>query len=178
MKYEVYENKVKLWGLVLLMGAIFAGFLIPIVMYIREPDSVGTGYFLMFLAVELLLVWATVKMLEKVLGKKPLLILYDESIVYYPNPKQFIQFKRDDIEGIYPYSVQNQTFFGVILVNEDAYINELPNKLKRVPNINRKMGFPAFSIPINNIKNKDEFLQQMDILQIPMFVAADETNAG
>ena len=178
MKYEVYENKVKLWGLVLLMLAIFGAFLIPVGMYIREPDSVGTGYFLLVLAVELLLVWATVKMAEKALAKKPLMILYDESIVYYPNPKQFIQFMRDDIEGIYPYSLQGQTFFGVILANEEAYINELPKKLKRLTNINRKMGFPPFSIPINNIKNKDEFLRQMDLLQIPMLVAADQPNAG
>lgn len=80
----------------------------------------------------------------------------------------------EDIEGILPYEVHNNATLGIIVKDEERYIEAMPRGGQRLARLNLKTGFPAFNIGLSNIKKKKELLDLLFEMNIPFFVETDE----
>jgi hypothetical protein len=76
----------------------------------------------------------------------------------------------EEIDGMFPYEIHNNAFLGIILKNEEKYMESLPKNKQRLAKINIKTGFPAFNIGISNLKHKKELVELLDEMKIPFYV--------
>lgn len=80
----------------------------------------------------------------------------------------------EDFEGIFPYEVHGSAFLGVIVKDEEKYIERLPARKKRLVKINQGTGFPPFNISMNSLKHRKEFIEELEKREIPVLVVEEE----
>jgi hypothetical protein len=80
----------------------------------------------------------------------------------------------EDFEGIFPYEVHGNAFLGVIVKDEEKYIERLPARKKRLVKINQGTGFPPFNISMNSLKHRKEFIEELEKRELPFLVDEEE----
>lgn len=172
--YEVYESKSVLYKNLFFMifgdivlGAFVIGFL-------RDFNSDDFLIFLLILCSFVLVVWATFIYIGRIRSNNPILVFEPEHLVLYQTPKRIIHFKWEDIEAFYPYQIRTQkvtqNFIGIILKNEQDYIDTLPKSVQKWAKFNIRTGYPAFSISLALIKKEqhEEVLKNLSATGIPL----------
>ncbi|WP_079507009.1 STM3941 family protein [Mesobacillus jeotgali] len=81
----------------------------------------------------------------------------------------------EDIEGILPYEAHGNATLGVILKDEERYLNSMPKGGQRLARLNVKTGFPAFNIGLSNIKDKQGLLDLLLEMNVPFFIEGNGT---
>jgi hypothetical protein len=93
---------------------------------------------------------------KKLKNKKPTLILSEKGIAGIFHSETIIPW--EDIEGFLYYRYQHQLLLGILLKDQEKYINKITPFQQKLANINTKMGLPAFNINIRTLKEKPEEL--------------------
>lgn len=155
-QYKFYESKVKLTLISFLMLAvvIFLSFIIFSILGSSDKDIFPlvfmslTNLFLLFILIFVLP--------KRIFSKEPVIILTDEGFKSYFIGNILIPW--NDIEGFLPYTYQNQPYIGVIVKDEDKYLNLLTNTQQKLSKINMNMGLPPFNIVVTSLKEKPQEL--------------------
>ncbi|AZB44487.1 hypothetical protein CEF21_20540 [Bacillus sp. FJAT-42376] len=154
-RLEIHENKTKLWLLFTFLAVIEAAFLIPIILYFLDANSIDLFMLLLSIAVAGITAWALSKCLSRITSKTPYLIFEREFITIFPFPQEPVKILIREIDGVIPYILQNQRYIGIVLKNEDERLETVSPRVKRIAKISKSTGFPAFNIHLNYISKQD-----------------------
>ncbi|EEM16319.1 hypothetical protein bpmyx0001_27080 [Bacillus pseudomycoides DSM 12442] len=175
-KYDIYESKRKVVGLFFLTSVVEVMFLF-IVMYAfssEEPNFIVGFLFGALAFVVLIALW---KVIQKMLTKKPAIILEQEYITIINNPKYPVKIALEDVLGVLPYAIQGQKYLGFVMEDdvEDRYIASIPSKGQRLYRVNKRAGFIPFNIHMNLLKIDGEtLLEKLDEYDISFLIPEDE----
>ncbi|MCD7034182.1 hypothetical protein LRR81_08045 [Metabacillus sp. GX 13764] len=169
-RLEIYENKTKLGMLLGLTILIAIGFLIPVILYAVDPESIGLTFFILSLVVVALTIWAMTKAVARIKSKNPYLIFENDAITIYPAPNFPQKLSHSEIDGVVPYQLNGQKFIGIVLKNEDEHLEKMPPKIRRTAKFSRKSGFPALNVQVNYLKKSDlpAVLEQFEAIGLPL----------
>ena len=65
-------------------------------------------------------------------------------------------------------------FLGIILKNEEHYIDKLSGRARKLVGLNQRMGFPPFNISLSYLKNENEFFEALEKYEIPILIQIEE----
>ncbi|UOE96209.1 STM3941 family protein [Alkalihalobacillus sp. LMS39] len=162
-EYRIERSKKKMIGaivLLLLFGLPFS--LLGVYLLLDEGFSFIS---LLFIALGVVLLSFMIYAIRKVKENSPDVIISKRGI-YLDMFTVWIRW--EDIEGILPYQLQGQTFFGVIVKEEEKYISPLKASKRNLIRINQKMGFPGFNISLTYIKHKEHLFEALDAYNVPI----------
>jgi hypothetical protein len=168
MQRDFYFSKVRLFflsGLVLLLILVFSAALI--VMAGSPEGNIGELIFVGL--IDLLLVFCLYLMGKNFSSKEANVTVSDEGLtIRGPGGPGFMPW--EEIDGVLPYEVHNNKLLGIVLKDEEKYIESLPKNKQRLARLNIKTGFPAFNIGLSNIKHKKELVDLLIEMKIPFYV--------
>jgi hypothetical protein len=172
MKRDFYFSRVRLFllsGLVLLLIAGFSAALL--VMAGSSEESTGELIFVGF--VDVLLIFTLFLLAKNFSRKEANVTVSDEGLtIRGTGGPGFIPW--EEIDGVLPYEVHNNSLLGIILKDEEKYLESLPKNKQRVAKINIKTGFPAFNIGLGNLKHKKELVELLIEMKIPFYLPSTE----
>ena len=175
-KYYVYESKVKVVGVLLLILAVEAMFLfiVTLAFLLEELNFIIGILFAVLALVVLVALWKTI---QKIIMRKPAVILEMEYITIINNPKYPVKIALKDIFGLLPYGIQGQRFLGIVMEEEieDRYIASIPVKGQRLYRVNKRAGYIPFNIHLNLLKIDGEVLfEKLQEYNLSFLVYEDE----
>lgn len=154
-----YESKGKLIFLMLMSIVFIIIFTISTVVTLNDEAYVYTVFSILgggFFAVCCYL------LLKKISTKNPYLSLSNTHLTIYMFPSLPIAFAYQDIEKFLSYQIMTNKFIGIQLINEEKYNQEIPDKVAKLFNSNVSMGYPKYNIVLNNIKEREVMLQELE----------------
>ncbi|WP_158661033.1 STM3941 family protein [Bacillus kwashiorkori] len=152
------------------LAVLFGGISINIAFNTLEQDMIA---FIVFVLTAIILLPVGIFIMKKALKKEPAVIINSQGITimaFYP-AVGYIPW--EEIDGIIPYEVKGQPMIGFILHDEDKYLNKFSGVKKKLFLANRRMGFPAFNVPINNLKDKTGFLEALEENNVGVYIRDD-----
>jgi hypothetical protein len=165
---DFYLSKVRLFVLSALLVVLIIGFTAAVIVMASNPE--GNSFEILFFgAVILLLVFCLYFLVKNFSQKEANVTVSDLGLtVRGSGGPGFIPW--EEIDGMFPYQVHNNAFLGIILKDEEKYMESLPKNNQRLAKINIKTGFPAFNIGLSNLKHKKELVELLTEIQIPFYV--------
>lgn len=175
-KYYIYESKLKVVGLFFLILVIEAMFLF-FVMYAFSSEEPNFIVGFLFGALALVVLIALWKVIQKMIARKPAVILESEYITIINNPKYPVKISFGDVYGVLPYTIQGQRYLGIVMEDdvEEQYISSIPSKGQRLYRVNKRAGFIPFNIHMNLLKIDGEALiAKLEEYDISFLIPEDE----
>ncbi len=148
---------------------------IAIYAFLSEGPSFIVG--LLFGALAFVVLIALWKFIQKMITRKPAIILEQEYITIINNPKYPVKIALEDVYGVLPYAIQGQRYLGIVMEDdvEDRYIASIPSKGKRLYRVNKRAGFIPFNIHLNLLKIDGEvLLEKLYEYDISFLIPEDE----
>lgn len=168
MQRDFYLSKVRLFVLSALLVLLIIGFTAAVMIMASNPEG-SSLEILFFGAVILLLVFCLYFLVKNFSQKEANVTVSDEGLtVRGSGGPGFIPW--EEIDGMFPYEIHKNAFLGIILKNEEKYMESLPKNKQRLAKINMKTGFPAFNIGLSNLKHKKELVELLTEMNIPFYV--------
>lgn len=99
---------------------------------------------------------------RKVLSKEPAVLVSDKGITINGYAAKIGLIPWTEVKGCVEYSVKGQRLLGILLHNEDQFLNKIPTAKKNILMAHKTQGNPVINIPINNLKDKKGFLAALD----------------
>ncbi len=172
MEKDFYFSKQRIAFLFIFISLVTIGFFWGFLSMLSEPEGNGVGLIL-FGAIILILGWSLFFLGQTFFQKEANVTVSDRGLTLRGKAGPgFIPWM--DIEGILPYEVHNNATLGIILKDEERYLNAMPKGGQRLARLNVKTGFPAFNIGLSNIKAKQELIDLLLELNIPFFIEAED----
>ncbi len=159
MEQHFYLAKGKMFGIFVLMVLLLllSTALIGSMLFIDEELAIGT--FTILVLIFLLFAWCTIFIGKKLVNSEPAVTVSPHGLTIYMSEP--IDIKWSDIEGFVPYVYQRNRFLGVVLTNENEYIDNLQPTGRRLAKLNQKLNFPAFNVSMNLLKEEEAFLEAL-----------------
>ncbi|MDZ5474412.1 STM3941 family protein [Bacillus sp. 31A1R] len=172
MEKHFYLSKIKMVGVFILMILLTLAVAVMMVSMVVSEEGIPIVTFLFLGLIFLLFAWCTYFIGKKLFSDEPNVTVSPKGITLYgtQNPG-FIEW--DDIDGFFPYLYQRNRLLGVILKDEEKYIDNLSSTGKRLARMNQKMGFPSFNISMNLLKEEKAFLEALAENEAPFFIEGD-----
>jgi hypothetical protein len=168
MKRDFYFSKARMVVLLTLVVMLMIGFIAAVVLMLSNPADNAMAIFFCG-GVILLLVWSTFLMVKNFSRKEANVTVSDDGLTLRGTAGPgFMPW--EDIEGVIPYKAHNNDLLGILLKNEEKYLDSLSKGGKRLARLNLKTGFPAFNIGLSNIKEKQELIDLLVQMNVPFFV--------
>lgn len=172
MEKDFYFSKLRIAVLFFFISLVTIGFSWGFLSMMSEPEGNGGGLVL-FGAIILILGWSLVFLGKTFFQKEANVTISDRGLTLRGKAGPgFIPW--EDIEGILPYEVHNNATLGIILKDEEYYLNAMPKGGQRLARLNVKTGFPAFNIGLSNIKDKQGLIDFLLEMKVAFFIEADE----
>ncbi|RSD25071.1 PH domain-containing protein [Mesobacillus subterraneus] len=172
MERDFHFSKVRIALLFTVMLVLTLGSTLGFLAMLAEPEENGTGLVL-FGVLILIFVWVLFFLGKTFFQKEANVTVSDKGLTVRGTAGPgFIPW--EDIEGLLSYEVQNNATLGIILKDEEKYINAMSKGGQRLVGMNVKMGYPAFNIGMSNIKKKTELIDLLLEMNVPFFIEADE----
>lgn len=73
-----------------------------------------------------------------------------------------------EVEGCLEFSSKGQRLIGLILYNEEKFLGTLPPAKRNMLESHIEKGDPAIKVPINSLKDKEEFLEALKDLNVTL----------
>ncbi|MCA0174000.1 STM3941 family protein [Bacillus sp. RAR_GA_16] len=99
---------------------------------------------------------------KKLITGEPHVVMTPEFLQLYVVPSEKINFRWEDIEGCIPYQIQNNTFIGLVLEDEERYASYMPKKVAKLSRMSVRMGYPQYNIVFSHLKEKELLLEELE----------------
>jgi hypothetical protein len=173
MEKDFHFSKLRIAVLFSIISLMTFGFTWGFLSMLSQPEGNG-GALILFGAIILLLGWVLVFLGKTFFQNEANVTISDRGLTLRGKAGPgFIPW--EDIEGILPYEAHGNATLGIILKDEERYLNAMPKGGHRLAKLNVKTGFPAFNIGLSNIKDKQGLLDLLLEMNIPFFIEADGT---
>ncbi|WIG00159.1 MULTISPECIES: STM3941 family protein [Pontibacillus] len=99
--------------------------------------------------------------IKKATNTKPYVILTDEQVTLYVTRDEAVHIPYEDIVDVIPYEIHRNRFLGLQLADEERYAKQMPQKVKRLSNMNVKMGYPMYNIMLSQLKDPQGLMEAL-----------------
>lgn len=106
---------------------------------------------------------------KKMVTKEPAVILSDKGIQINGYAAKIGLIPWVEIKGCVEYSMKGQQLLGLLLYNEDQFLNTIPTVKKNILIAHKTSGHPIINIPINNLKDKKGFLTALAHMNVTFY---------
>lgn len=172
MKRDFYFSRVRLFLLSGLLVLLIVGFSAALLVMAGSPDG-NTGELIFVGLVDLLLLFCLYFLAKNFSRKEANVTVSDEGLtIRGPGGPGFMPW--EEIDGVLPYEVHNNSLLGIILKDEEKYIETLSKNKQRLARLNIKTGFPAFNIGLGNLKHKKELVDLLIEMKIPFYLPSTD----
>lgn len=171
MEEKFYNSKTKMVLAFIFLTLLTIGSFYFAIILALSGEEIFMMIFTFILAIILIL--CTYTILKRLIKHEPIVILSKNGITLNgPGNPGFVPW--EDFEGFVPYKYQMSRFLGIILKNEEHYIDKLSGRARKLVGLNQRMGFPPFNISLSYLKNENEFFEALEKYEIPILIQIEE----
>ncbi|MBM7648675.1 hypothetical protein JOC78_001621 [Bacillus ectoiniformans] len=156
---DFYESKTKL-GLLAILSLAFVLLPIYIAYEMFQENSPLIGFLTVLFAI--FMGWVTYLLIKKTMNTNPYVTVTDSALILYVLPDHPVHVDWHDIQDYIFYEIHNNKFIGLVLSDEEKYSQLMPKKLKKLSQMNVKMGYPMYNITWGHLKEKDRLLEELN----------------
>jgi len=172
MQRDFHFSKIRIFLLLAFMAALAVIFTFVFINLLSSPEK-DTAGLLISGGLDLLFIWCVYFLGKVFFQKEANVTISDDGLTLRGTAGPgFIPW--EDIEGVLPYEVHNNATLGIILQDEEKYIEAMPKKGRRLARLNQRTGFPAFNIGLSNIKEKSELIDLLMEMNVGFFLETGE----
>lgn len=126
--------------------------------------------FVFLMGITLILCPTSFYLMKKVKSNEPSVIVSEKGITingYIPKIG-FIPW--GDVEGCLPYKLKGELLLGIVLYDEEKYLDKFTGMNRKILEANKGMGFPAINIAIESLKDGKGLLDSLEENKVPLLV--------